>query len=157
MSAGSFQGVKRPGRGADPQPHLQCRGLKLGRAIPLPALRALVACYRENLYLYLCIWTPRRLPHVWQKYVGVPMCTFVGYITVRKDIDIMEAVVHYRVHKTPNPNLIYTIFFVFWPTVLLYFTLICNKFNTMEPGDITYCFFSAKFLITFNESINTDK
>ena len=24
-------------------PHLQCRGLKLGRAIPLPALRALVA------------------------------------------------------------------------------------------------------------------
>ena len=27
-----------------PHPHLQCRGLKLGRATPLPALRALVAC-----------------------------------------------------------------------------------------------------------------
>ena len=27
--------------------------VKLGRAIPLPALRALVACYRENLFLYL--------------------------------------------------------------------------------------------------------
>jgi hypothetical protein len=26
-----------------PNPHLQCRGLKFGRAIPLPALRALVA------------------------------------------------------------------------------------------------------------------
>ena len=34
-----------------PQPHPQCRGLKLGRAIPLPALRALVACYREKLCL----------------------------------------------------------------------------------------------------------
>jgi hypothetical protein len=27
----------------NPYPHLQCRGLKKGRAIPLPALRALVA------------------------------------------------------------------------------------------------------------------
>ena len=36
-----------------PLPHLQCRGLKLGRAIPLPTLRTLVACYRGNLYLYL--------------------------------------------------------------------------------------------------------
>ena len=44
MDTGSFQGVKRPGRDADPPPHLQCRGLKLGRAIPLPILRALVAC-----------------------------------------------------------------------------------------------------------------
>ena len=26
-----------------PHPHLQCRGLKLGRAIPIPALIALVA------------------------------------------------------------------------------------------------------------------
>ena len=43
--AGSYPAVKHPGRGADtPHPHLQCRGLKVGRAIPLPALRALVAC-----------------------------------------------------------------------------------------------------------------
>ena len=28
MGTGSFSGVKRPGRGADP--HLQCRGLKKG-------------------------------------------------------------------------------------------------------------------------------
>jgi hypothetical protein len=34
-------GVKRPGSGAEP--HLQCRGLTLGRAIPLPALKTLVA------------------------------------------------------------------------------------------------------------------
>ena len=40
---GSFPGVNRPGRGADPPPVLQCRGLKLSGAIPLPALRALVA------------------------------------------------------------------------------------------------------------------
>ena len=45
MGTGSFPGVKRPWRGADsPHPHLQCRGLKLGRAIPLPTLRAFVAC-----------------------------------------------------------------------------------------------------------------
>ena len=48
----SFSGVERPGSGAEPQPHLQCRSLKLGRAITLPALRVLVVCYRENLYLY---------------------------------------------------------------------------------------------------------
>ena len=34
-----------------PQPHLQCRGLKLGRAIPQPALRALVACVGRTFYL----------------------------------------------------------------------------------------------------------
>ena len=39
----SFPGIKRPGRGADPHPHLQFRGLKNGRATPLPTLRALVA------------------------------------------------------------------------------------------------------------------
>ena len=55
MGTGSFRGVKRPGRGAETHPHLQCRGLKLGRAIPLPAIRALVACYRENIYLYYVI------------------------------------------------------------------------------------------------------
>ena len=50
MGTRSFPGVKRPGRGAD-HPHTsKSRGLKLGGAIPLPALRALVACYRENLY-----------------------------------------------------------------------------------------------------------
>ena len=34
-----------------PHPHIQCRGLKLGRAIPIPTVRALVACYREKRYL----------------------------------------------------------------------------------------------------------
>jgi hypothetical protein len=43
MGTGSLPGVKRPGHGADPPPYLQCRGLKLGRAIPLPVLRVLVA------------------------------------------------------------------------------------------------------------------
>ena len=44
-----------------PHPYLQCRGLKLGTAIPLPALRALVACYRKNLYFYLTIRRPHEL------------------------------------------------------------------------------------------------
>ena len=35
MGTRSFPGVKRPGRGANHPPHLQCRGLKKGRAIPL--------------------------------------------------------------------------------------------------------------------------
>ena len=43
MGTGSFPGVKRPGRGADHAPHLQCRSLKKGRARPRPTLRALVA------------------------------------------------------------------------------------------------------------------
>ena len=38
-------------------PHLQWRGLKLGRAIRLPTLRTLVACYRESLYLYQNLWS----------------------------------------------------------------------------------------------------
>ena len=38
-----FPEGKAAGRGTDPPPHLQCRGLKLGRATPLPALRAVVA------------------------------------------------------------------------------------------------------------------
>ena len=50
---GLSRGLSGRGVVLTPHPHLQCRGLKLGRAIPLPALRALVACYRENLYLYL--------------------------------------------------------------------------------------------------------
>jgi hypothetical protein len=37
----------------NPHPHLQFRGLQLVRAIPLPALRTLVACYRDSLYPYL--------------------------------------------------------------------------------------------------------
>ena len=41
VGTGSFPGVKRPGRGADPHPLLQCRGVKLSRAIPLRTLRAL--------------------------------------------------------------------------------------------------------------------
>jgi hypothetical protein len=48
---GLSSGVKRPGRGAAPPPHLQCRGLKLGRAIALPILRALVACKGKPLSL----------------------------------------------------------------------------------------------------------
>ena len=43
IGSGSFPGVNRPGRGADPHPYFQCRGLKQGRAIPLPTVRALVA------------------------------------------------------------------------------------------------------------------
>ena len=44
--AGSFPEGKAAGAWCWPQHHLQCRDLKL-------ALRALLACYRENLYLYL--------------------------------------------------------------------------------------------------------
>ena len=51
MRTGSFPGVKRPGRGTDTQPQLQCRGLKKGRAIPLPTLRALVA-YAEGTFTF---------------------------------------------------------------------------------------------------------
>ena len=51
LGTGCFPRVKRPGRGADPAPHLHWQDLKLGRTIPLPVLRALVACYREKLYL----------------------------------------------------------------------------------------------------------
>ena len=47
-------GVKRSGRGADPHPHLQCRGLKQGRAIPLPTLRALVACRGRTFTFTFC-------------------------------------------------------------------------------------------------------
>ena len=54
----SFLWVKRPGRGAEPLAHLQCRGLKLDTDIPLPNLRALVACYRGKLYIYLHPWRP---------------------------------------------------------------------------------------------------
>ena len=43
MGTGSFPGVKRPGRDAEPPPHLQWRGFKKGTAIPLPNLRVLVA------------------------------------------------------------------------------------------------------------------
>ena len=43
MGTGSFPGVKLPGRGTDPPPRSKCGGLKKGRAIPLPTLRALVA------------------------------------------------------------------------------------------------------------------
>ena len=53
MGTGSFPGVKRPGRTAyHPTPISAPRSWK-GRAIPLLILGASVACYRENLYLYL--------------------------------------------------------------------------------------------------------
>ena len=61
MGTGSSPGVKWPGRGADLHPHLQCRGLKQGKAIPLPTLRVLVAytgrtftlTFRDRLCLVL--------------------------------------------------------------------------------------------------------
>ena len=53
MGTGSLPGVKRPGRGANPYPHLQCRGLKKGRAIHLPTLRALVAYKGGTFYRLL--------------------------------------------------------------------------------------------------------
>ena len=54
MGTGSFPGVKRPGSGAD-LPTLRSRK---GRAIHLLTLWASVACYRENLYLYLLFRFP---------------------------------------------------------------------------------------------------
>ena len=51
MGIGYFPGIKRPGRGADPPPHLQCQGLKQGTAIPLPTLRALVA-YKGGTFTF---------------------------------------------------------------------------------------------------------
>ena len=46
----------------NPHPHLQCRGLKLGRAIPLPALRALVACIGRTFtfFTFQLSWFVRR-------------------------------------------------------------------------------------------------
>ena len=53
---GLSRGVKRPGRRADAPPNLQYRSLKLGRAIPLPALRAVVACIGRTFFkLYMII------------------------------------------------------------------------------------------------------
>ena len=43
---------KRPGRGADPHPHLECRGPRKGRAIPLLTPRAFVTYKRAKTYLY---------------------------------------------------------------------------------------------------------
>ena len=58
MGTGSLPGVKRPGRGADPQPHLQCRVFKKGRAIPLPTLRAMLAykgrTFTFTVHRFLC-------------------------------------------------------------------------------------------------------
>ena len=53
MGTGSFLGVKWPGRGVEPpQPHLQCRGLKLGGAIPLPSIRAVVV-YKGGTFTFI--------------------------------------------------------------------------------------------------------
>jgi hypothetical protein len=49
MGLVSFPGVKRPGRGADPHPNLQYRGMKLGNTSTRP--KGLSSLYRENLYL----------------------------------------------------------------------------------------------------------
>ena len=51
MGTGSFSGVKRPGRGADPPPPSKCRGLKNGRVIPLPTLKDLVA-YKGGTFTF---------------------------------------------------------------------------------------------------------
>ena len=63
MGTGSFQGVKRPGRGADHPPPSKCRGLKLGRAIPLPTLRVLVACIRGTFTYLLTSNTQLKIIH----------------------------------------------------------------------------------------------
>jgi len=47
MGAGSFPGVKRPGRGVDHPSH-PAPMLKKSRAIPLLHLWVFVACYRVN-------------------------------------------------------------------------------------------------------------
>ena len=52
LKYGSFPGVKWPGRGANPHPHLQCRDLKKGSAKPLPTLRASVA-YKGETFCFL--------------------------------------------------------------------------------------------------------
>ena len=44
-----FPGGKAAGAWCYSPPHLQCRGLKLGRAIPLPTLRALLVCIGRTL------------------------------------------------------------------------------------------------------------
>jgi hypothetical protein len=51
MGTGSFQGVKRPGRGVDNLPLLVPR-LRMGRAIPLPPLQGHEACNRVNVAFY---------------------------------------------------------------------------------------------------------
>ena len=67
-----------------PHPNLQCRGLKLGRAIPLPALRTLVACkggtftftIRRELPTFSFVKGFMRL-----KYVGIrslPCCFYAN-------------------------------------------------------------------------------
>ena len=43
MGTGSYPGVEGPGRAADPHPHLECRGPRKSRAIPLVTLRVFVA------------------------------------------------------------------------------------------------------------------
>ena len=53
--SGPSQGVKRPGRGADSHPHLQCRGFKKDGAIILPTLRALVAYKGGDFTFFLPI------------------------------------------------------------------------------------------------------
>ena len=55
--------VRRPGRGADPPTPLHCRGLKKGRAIPLPALRALVAYKGETFSSNFCTFIIRDYNH----------------------------------------------------------------------------------------------
>jgi len=67
--------VKRPGRGADPHPHIQCRGLKLGIAIPLPTLRALVT-RKGGTYLPLVVMLAVTWPKL-IKYVGATYCLYV--------------------------------------------------------------------------------
>ena len=49
MGTGSFPGGKAAGAWCWPQPsHLQYRSLKKGRALPLPAIRVLIACKEKT-------------------------------------------------------------------------------------------------------------
>ena len=56
MGTGSLQWIKRPGRGADHPNPSKCRSLKLCRAIPLPALRPLLAGADRTVYVVLFLY-----------------------------------------------------------------------------------------------------
>ena len=58
MGTGSFPGVKRPGRGADHPPPSKCRGHERVELYLYSPLWAFMACYRENLYLYIYLYSP---------------------------------------------------------------------------------------------------
>ena len=75
---GSFPGVKPPGRGADHPPPSKRRGHERVRAIALLTLWAFVACYRENLYLYLYTF----LCKITKRRSKMRHCSFVTYVLI---------------------------------------------------------------------------